>query len=111
VRVTDFDAAALGVRIRGEGSLADGDRLAGRIEIPAFAPNAAVQALLRAAVPPTVDVAAIDRFAFAARFDADLGTQRAAIRDVRATVFDAEIVGSLEALPSPSGAVYRGTVK
>src|SRR5690606_28674008 len=61
VRLADLALDVLGMQIRGEGSLRAAEHLQGRIAIAEFAPNAAVQALLRGAVPPTVDVSALDR--------------------------------------------------
>lgn len=110
VRIGELDVDAVGVRIRGEGSLA-GERLAGRIDIPELVPNETLKALLRTAVPPTVDVEAIDRLAIAARFDADLATQQASIRELSANVFGAAITGELEALPGANGSLFRGAVK
>ena len=44
------------MHVSGEGSLTAGNELAGHVVIDEFTPNAALQALLRGAVPPTVDV-------------------------------------------------------
>jgi AsmA protein len=109
VGVSELTAEALGMTVRGAGSL-EGNELRGTIEIPEFAPSAAGRAWLRAAVPPTVDVSALDRLAFSTRFDANLESGRAALRGFRASVFDATINADLEALPGERGNVFRASV-
>lgn len=110
-RLADLVLDVLGMQIQGGGTLRDGRQLDGRLAVAEFAPNAAVQALLRGAVPPTVDVSALDRLAFAARFETDLTTQRAAIRELEANVFGASVSGELEAIPGAGGNVFRGAIK
>lgn len=109
VGVSELAAEALGMTVRGAGSL-EGRELEGAIEIPEFTPSAAAEKWLRAAVPPTVDVTALDRLALSTRFDASLDSGRAALRDFRASVFGATITASLEALPGERGNVFRGSV-
>ncbi|HEX6997646.1 MAG TPA: AsmA family protein [Gammaproteobacteria bacterium] len=110
VSVSGFELAALGLTARGEGSLDETNRLRARVEIPQFTPSATVQALLRAAVPPTVDVSALGDLALAARFDTDLATGRASITELSAAAFGATLSGELEAAPGENGAVYRGAL-
>lgn len=111
ITLRGIDAAALGLTLRGEGALTGADELTGRVEIPRFAPSNAVRALLRTVVPPTVDVSALGELALNARFDTNLTTGRAAIRDLSAQVFGASITGNLEALPGERGNVFRGSVR
>lgn len=110
ITLSAVDAEVLGLRVRGEGSLTGDNALAGRVEIPEFTPNAAIQALLRTAVPPTVDVSALNRLALSTRFDTNLSTGRAALRDLKASVFGATITGNLEGVPGQRGNVFRGSV-
>ncbi|HEY9182738.1 MAG TPA: AsmA family protein [Gammaproteobacteria bacterium] len=110
IDVTNVRAEALGIRLSGEGSLTGENELAGRIAIAEFTPNAAVQALLRAAVPPTVDVSALGSLALDTRFDTNLGTGRAALRDLTARVLGATINGNLEGIPGERGNVFRGSI-
>ncbi|HEY8519651.1 MAG TPA: AsmA family protein [Gammaproteobacteria bacterium] len=110
VSVSGFEVAALGFTARGEGSLDETNRLQGRVEVPQFTPSTAVQALLRAAVPPTVDVSALGDLALAARFDTDLATGRASITELSAAAFGATLTGEIEAAPGDNGAVYRGAL-
>jgi hypothetical protein len=110
IRVTGVDAQLFGMRVRGEGTLAGDNELKGRIDIPEFTPNAAVQSLLRASVPPTVDVSALGKLALATRFDANLATGRAALREIKAGAFGASITGELEALPGTNGNTFQGSV-
>jgi AsmA protein len=110
ITVSGVDAELLGMRVRGEGTLTGATALAGRVEIPEFTPNSTVQALLRAAVPPTVDVSALDTLALSTRFDSDLDTGRAALRELQANVFGATIRANLEALPGDRGNIFRGSV-
>lgn len=105
-----LEAEALGLRLRGLGSLVGGNELAGTVEIPEFAPSAAVRAWLRTAVPPTVDTTALDRLALSASFDATLDSGRAAVRNLRASVLGAAITGELEASASERGNVVRGSI-
>jgi AsmA protein len=109
ISVSGVDAELFGMRVRGEGTLTGANELSGRIDIPEFAPNAAAQSFLRAAVPPTVDVSALDKLALSTRFDTDLDTGRAALRDLQANVFGATIRGNLEALPGERGNTFRGS--
>ena len=111
ISLTDVDAQMFGMHVRGSGALAGADEIKGRIEIPEFAPNSAVQWLLRTSIPPTVDVSAIDKLALATRFDANMTTGRAALRDLKLSVFGATIDGELEAIPGERGNTFRGTVK
>ena len=85
MRLTGVDAELLGMHVTGEGSLTGGNELAGRVVIGEFTPNAALQALLRGAVPPTVDVGALGLLALDTRFDTSLDTGRAALRDFELT--------------------------
>lgn len=110
IHVTNVRAELLGVQIAGEGSLTGSNELAGRVVIPQFTPNAAVQALLRTAVPPTVDVTGLGALALDTRFDTSLDSGRAALRDLTASVLGATISGNLEALPGQHGNVFRGAV-
>ncbi len=110
VEVNGLDATLLGMHVRGDGSLAAGNELAGHVVIDEFAPNAALQALLRRAVPPTVDVGALGALSLDARFDTSLDSGRAALRDFELGVFGATISGNLEGVPEQRGAVFRGSI-
>jgi uncharacterized protein involved in outer membrane biogenesis len=110
IRLTDVKADVLGMHATGVGTFAGSDELSGRVTIPEFAAGKAFQALLRAAVPPTVDVSALDRLAFTARFDTHLATGQAALRDLKASVLGATVTGELEAIPGKTGNVFRGSV-
>lgn len=110
VQLSQVDAELLGMRVTGEGSLSGGNELAGHVVIGEFTPNGAVQALLRAAVPPTVDVGALGSLALDARFDTSLDTGRAALRDLTLKALGATVSGELEALPEERGNVFRGTL-
>ena len=98
VQLTGVNAELLGMRVTGEGSLTGANELAGRILIGEFTPNAAVQALLRGAIPPTVDVAALGPLALDTRFDTSLDTGRAALRDLELRALGATVSGTIEAL-------------
>jgi AsmA protein len=110
IEVTNVRAEALGIELSGEGSLTGGNELAGHVAIAEFTPNTAVQGLLRAAVPPTVEVAALGALAIDTRFDTNLDTGRAALRDLTAKVFGATIQGNLAGLPGERGNVFRGSI-
>jgi AsmA protein len=110
IEVTGVDAELLGMRLRGDASLAAGNELAGRVAVAEFAPGPALLALLRSAVPPTVDVGALGTLALETRFDTNLDTGRAALRDLTLKAFGATISGNLEGVPGERGAVYRGTL-
>jgi uncharacterized protein involved in outer membrane biogenesis len=110
LNLTGLEAETLGMQIRGNGTLTGSSELAGSIEIPAFTPNAAVQAWLRNAAPPTLDVSALDRLALRARFDTNLDSGRASIRDLEASVLGATLTGNLDALPGERGNVFSGTI-
>jgi AsmA protein len=90
--------------------LTGGNELAGRVVVGEFAPSAAVQALLRAALPPTVDVSALGTLGLDARFDTNLDTGRAALRDFELAALGAKIRGTLEGLPGERGNVFRGAL-
>jgi AsmA protein len=110
VQVSQVDAELLGMRVSGDGSLSGGTELAGHVVIGEFTPNAAVQALLRAAIPPTVDVSALGTLGIDARFDTNLETGRAALRDFNLTALGATVSGDLEGLPGERGNIFRGTL-
>jgi AsmA protein len=110
LRWSELEAELLGFELRSAGSLTGGNELAGSLEIPEFAPNAALTAWLRTAVPPTVDVTALDRLALSTTFDTSLDTGRAALRDLRASALGATLTGTLEALPGERGNVFRGSL-
>jgi AsmA protein len=110
VQLTALDAEALGMRVTGDGSLTNGNELAGRVAIAEFTPNAALQALLRTAVPPTVDVSALGTLALDTRFDTSLDSGRAALRDFTLGALGASVSGTLEAIPGQRGNVFRGQV-
>jgi uncharacterized protein involved in outer membrane biogenesis len=110
VAVSELTAEALGMSVRGAGSLERGNELAGTIEIPEFTPNPGAQAWLRAAVPPTVDISALGRLALSTRFDASLDSGRAALRGFNLSAFGATVTLDLEALPLPRGNVFRASV-
>lgn len=110
VSLTGLEAESLGLQIRGSGTLTGDNELAGSIEIPEFAPNAALQGWLRAAVPPTVDVSALERLALRTQFDTSLDTGRASLRELQASVLGATITGNLDAIPGARGNVFRGAV-
>jgi uncharacterized protein involved in outer membrane biogenesis len=110
IAISDLALDALGVRITGAGTLHGKDALSGSVVIPEFKPSPAVLAVLRTNVPPTVDVAALDKLAFAARFDANLTTGRAALHDLKATVLGGSFSGELEALPGERGNRFQGSL-
>jgi len=110
ISVAGVDAEVFGMHVRGAGTLTGETELAGQVEIAEFAPNTALHSLLRAAVPPTVDVSALDKLALTTRFDTDLDTGRASLRDLQATVLGATIRGNLEAVPGERGNTFRGSV-
>jgi AsmA protein len=111
VQLRGIDAEALGMHVTGEASLAGGNELAGRAVIGEFTPNAALQSLLRGAVPPTVDVAALGSLALDARFDTTLDSGRAALREFTLTALGATVSGNLEAVPGQNGNTFRGQVQ
>jgi AsmA protein len=111
VQLSEVAAEVLGMRVTGEGSLTGGNELAGRVVVAEFTPNAALQALLRAAVPPTVDVAALGTLGLDSRFDTNLETGRAALRDFTLTALGAKVSGTLEGLPGERGNVFRGSLR
>ncbi|HVJ31460.1 MAG TPA: AsmA-like C-terminal region-containing protein, partial [Gammaproteobacteria bacterium] len=111
VRLTGIDAAALGAHVTGEGTLTGGNELAGHVVVAELTPNAALQALLRGAVPPTVDIAALGTLALDARFDTTLDTGRASLSDFKLTALGATASGTLEALPGERGNVFRGRIQ
>lgn len=110
IELSSFDAEFLGMRVRGQGTLDAANELVGRVDIAEFAPSPAIQSFLRTAVPPTVDVSAIDKLSLATNFDANLDTGRASMRDLQLGVFGATIRGNLEALPGDRGNRFRGNV-
>jgi uncharacterized protein involved in outer membrane biogenesis len=110
IRVSKLSAEVFGMKVTGDGALTRTDELAGSVTIPEFTPNAAVQSLLRASVPPRVDVSALGTLALATRFQANLATGRASLANLRATVFGASISGNLDAIPGEKGNVFRGSV-
>ena len=110
VQVSEVSAELLGMRVTGEGTLRAGNELAGHVVVGEFAPSPTVQALLRAAVPPTVDVSALGTLGLDARFDTDLGTGRAALRDFELTALGAKVRGTLEGVPGERGNVFRGAL-
>jgi AsmA protein len=111
VQLRSIDAEALGMHVTGEASLAAGNELSGRAVIGEFTPNAALQSLLRGAVPPTVDVAALGSLALDARFDTTLDTGRAALRELELTALGATVSGNLEAAPGQNGNTFRGQIQ
>jgi AsmA protein len=111
VRLTGIDAAALGMHVTGEAALTGGNELAGHVVIGELTPSTALLALLRGAVPPTVDVSALGTLALDARFDTTLETGRAALRDFKLTALGATVTGTLEAVPDSRGNVFRGQIQ
>jgi uncharacterized protein involved in outer membrane biogenesis len=111
VQLSGVTAELLGMRVSGEGSLASGKELAGHVVVAEFTPNAAVLALLRSAVPPTVDIAALGALALDARFDTNLESGRAALRDFELKALGATIDGTIEGLPGERGNVFRGNIQ
>ena len=110
IRVSKLSAEAFGLTVSGDGTLEGKDELTGNVTIPEFTPSAAVQSLLRASVPPKVDVSALGKLALATRFEANLTSGRASLAGLRATVFGASISGNLDAIPGQNGNVFRGSV-
>jgi AsmA protein len=110
IRVSKLSAEVFGMQVSGDGTLTGADELAGNVTIAEFTPSSAVQSLLRASVPPKVDVSALGKLALATRFDANLTSGRASLANLKATVFGAAISGNLEALPGDNGNVFRGSV-
>ncbi len=111
VRLRDVVAEVLGMHVNGEGSLTAGNELAGRIAVAEFTPNAALQALLRDAVPPTVDVAALGALAIDTHFDTTLDSGRLSLRDLNLSALGATVTGTLEGVPGDGGTVYRGQLE
>jgi uncharacterized protein involved in outer membrane biogenesis len=111
IELTAVDTEFLGMHVKGEGTLDAANELVGRVDIAEFAPSPAVRSFLRTAVPPTVDVDAIDKLALATRFDTNLDTGRASLRDLELGVFGATINGTLEAVPGDRGNRFRGSVR
>ncbi len=110
IAVRGVDAQLLGMHVTGEGTLKGENELAGRIAIPPFAPSPTLTALLRSAVPPTVDVAALGKLGLTARFDANLETGRSALHDFKADALGTTVTGELEAVPGTRGNVFRGSI-
>jgi uncharacterized protein involved in outer membrane biogenesis len=111
VGVRGLTADALGMHVTGDGTLTGGNELAGRVVIAEFAPNAALQAMLRAAVPPTVDVGSLGALALDARFDTSLDSGRSALRDFTLTALGATVSGTIEGVPGERGDVFRGEIQ
>jgi AsmA protein len=110
VTLTAVEVQALGATVRGNGTLTEGNELSGSIEIPEFAPNAALQSWLRSTVPATIDVSAVERLALRTRFETTLESGRVSLRDLEANVLGATITGSVETVPGARGNLVRGTV-
>jgi AsmA protein len=109
VSVTGLDAQTLGMTVRGDATLTGGTELAGIVEIPEFTPSPAMQTWLRAFVPPTVDVTALDRLALRTRFQTNLDTGSAALGGFQARVLGGDLTAGIEAIPGPRGNVIRGS--
>jgi hypothetical protein len=111
VQLTSLDGEALGVSVRGEGTLTAGNELAGRVAVAEFTPNAALQALLRESVPQSVDVAALGPLALETSFAASLDSGRVSARDFRLTALGATVSGNLDVAPGNGGNVVRGELQ
>jgi AsmA protein len=111
VRLTGLDGEALGVGVRGEGTLTAGNEVAGRVTIAEFTPTAALQALLRETVPPSIDVAALGPLALQTSFATSLDSGRASARDLRLTALGATVTGNVEVIPGNGGNVVRGELQ
>src|SRR5688572_7659589 len=111
VPVREVRADPLGMRVTGDATLTGGNELAGGIVIGELTPNAALQALLRGAVPPTVDVSALGLLALETSFDTTLDTGRAALRDFTLTALGATASGTLEGVPGERGDIFRGQIE
>ncbi len=111
VRVREVRADALGMHISGEATLTGGNELAGHVVIGEFSPNAALQAMLRGAVPPTVDIGALGLLGLDARFETSLDSGRSALRDFTLTALGAKISGTIEGVPGDRGDVFRGQIQ
>jgi uncharacterized protein involved in outer membrane biogenesis len=110
IRVSKLSAEVFGMKVTGDGTLTGTDELAGNVTIPEFTPNAALQSLLRASVPPKIDVGALGKLALTTRFETNLSSGRASLANLKASVFGASITGNLDAVPGRSGNVFRGSV-
>jgi AsmA protein len=110
ITLTDVNANALGMALAGEATLA-GNALSARVQAPAFTPNEAMSALIRANVPSDIDSRAIDRLAFGARVQSNLDTGQTSIRDLRAELLGATLTGEIDTVPQRGGTLYRGTLK
>lgn len=110
VQLSAVSAQVLGMRVTGDGSLTGGNELAGHVVIAEFSPSSALQALLRTAVPPTVDVSALGTLALDTRFDTNLDSGRAALRDLKLGALGATVSGTLEGIPGERGNVFRGQI-
>ena len=111
VRLTGIDAHALGIHLTGEASLAGNNELAGYVAVDPFTPNAALQALLREVVPPTVDIAALGTLALETAFATALDSNRLALRDLQLTAFGTTVTGALETVLNARGNMYQGRVQ
>jgi AsmA protein len=109
IRLTSLDAEALGVAVRGEGSLTGND-LGGRVAVAEFTPNTVLQALLQDSVA-AVDAAALGPIALDASFNTNLESRRATVRDLRLTAFGANVTGNVEVIPGDGGNVIRGDLQ
>src|SRR5690606_34619079 len=103
------DARALGVGFAAEAALAD-TALTGRIDVPAFAPDESLLALIGSHLPETMSAAALDRVALSAAGRWEAGSGAGAIDDLRMQLLGADITGSIEAAPGAGGMVYRGRI-
>jgi AsmA protein len=111
VQLRAVDVAALGMRATGEGSLTGGKELAGRLTVAELAPNEALQAVLRAYVPATVDVSALGTLAVDTRFAAALDSKRASLSDMTLKAAGATVSGAVEVVPGNRGNVVRGQIE
>ena len=107
VRLTGIDARALGAHVTGETSLTGTNALAGRVVVDPFTPSAALQAVLRDAAGPTVDVSALGALGLDARFDTNLDSRVVTLHDFKLTAFGTTVSGSLRTLPSNRGNAYE----
>src|SRR5690606_31206108 len=109
--LSNVDARALGLELRGEGRLVDDATLEARIEIPQFTASEALLAIARANAPETIDVGALDRIAFSSGVAVELDSGSIIVNDMRAALLGADLSGNLEIRPETGGKVYRGTLK
>jgi AsmA protein len=111
VRLVTVDATAVGIHVTGEGTLTGGNELEGRIVIGELTPSAPLQALLRGAVPPSLDVGALGTLGLETRFATALDSNRVVLRDLELTALGMTVSGTLETVLNARGNMYQGRLQ